>query len=248
MLTVILDGENAWEWYRQDNDGKEFLHALYRKLSALYDTRQIVSVTMTEYMQGNPKRGVAPHPISSMRKLDWLYPGSWINANFDTWIGEEGQNRAWNYLLTARQDLEHSGLRQPDPKSPEPKEGTKEDFAYKAWEEMYAAEGSDWFWWYATAQTAPAGDKPFDVAYTTHLRNIYAFALQAGGTMPKREFKGIDVDEKLWRVLSKHDGAKQQDGFRFGGVSVRCSQYIMCVREFILQVIRSSWGIGSPTL
>ena len=91
LLTVILDGENAWEWYRQDNDGKEFLHALYRKLSALYDTKQIISVTMTEYMQGNPKRGIAPHPISSMRKLDWLYPGSWINANFDTWIGEEGK-------------------------------------------------------------------------------------------------------------------------------------------------------------
>ena len=125
LLTVILDGENAWEWYRQDADGKEFLHALYRKLSALYDTKQIISVTMTEYMQGNPKRGVAPHPISSMRKLDWLYPGSWINANFDTWIGEEGQNRAWNYLLTARQDLEHSGLRQPDPKSSEPKVGNE---------------------------------------------------------------------------------------------------------------------------
>ena len=196
LLTVILDGENAWEWYRQDNDGKEFMHALYRKLSALYDTRQIISVTMTEYMQGNPERGVAAHPIASMRKLDWLYPGSWINANFDTWIGEEGQNRAWSYLLTARQDLEHSGLHQPDPIASEPAFGTKEDLAYKAWEEMYAAEGSDWFWWYATAQTAPAGDKPFDVAYTTHLRNIYSFAIQAGGTMPQREFRGIDVNKK----------------------------------------------------
>ena len=85
---------------------------------------------------------------------------------------------------------DYSGLHQPDPKSPEPKAGTKEDLAYKAWEEMYAAEGSDWFWWYATAQTAPAGDKPFDIAYITHLRNIYAFALQAGGSMPQREFKG----------------------------------------------------------
>jgi alpha-amylase/alpha-mannosidase (GH57 family) len=195
LLTVILDGENAWEWYRQDNDGKEFLHALYRKLDALYDTRQIVSVTMTEYMQGNPKRGVATHPISSMRKLDWLYPGSWINANFDTWIGEDEENRAWNYLLTARQDLGLSGLHQPDPKSPEPKAGTKEELAYKAWEEMYAAEGSDWFWWYGTDQTAPAGDKPFDIAYITHLKNIYTFAQQAGGRMPKREFKEIIIDE-----------------------------------------------------
>ena len=196
LLTVILDGENAWEWYRFDNDAKEFMHALYRKLSALYESKQVISVTMSEYIQGNPLRSVAAHPVTSMRKLEWLYPGSWINANFDTWIGEDEENRAWNYLLVARQDLENSGLRQPDPRATEPLVGTKEYSAYKAWEEMYAAEGSDWFWWYGTDQTAPAGDKPFDIAYITHLRNIYAFARQAGGTMPKREFNEIIVDDR----------------------------------------------------
>ncbi|HTR82120.1 MAG TPA: carbohydrate-binding module family 20 domain-containing protein [Bacteroidota bacterium] len=231
LLTVILDGENAWEWYRQDNDGKEFMHALYRKLSALYDTRQIISVTMTEYMQGNPKRGVAPHPISSMKKLDWLYPGSWINANFDTWIGEDEENRAWNYLLVAREDLGKSGLPQPDPKSPEPREGTKKYLAYKAWEEMYAAEGSDWFWWYGTDQTAPAGDKPFDIAYITHLKNIYAFARQAGGTMPEREFKEIIIDDG--GTASKAQGTMAQSRTDSVSVVFQCDARGIYVRKAI---------------
>ncbi|MBI2427632.1 MAG: hypothetical protein HYV29_02335 [Ignavibacteriales bacterium] len=191
LLTIILDGENAWEWYRKDNDAKDFLHALYRKLSKLYKTKQVVTVTMSEYIHGNPARGVASHPVESMRKLDWLYPGSWINANYDTWIGEDEENRAWNYLLTARQDLEKSGLKQPKPTEPEPKTKTKKWYAYKAWEAMYAAEGSDWFWWYGTDQNAPAGDKPFDIAFITHLKNIYMFGQKAGGKFPKREIVPI---------------------------------------------------------
>ncbi len=191
LLTVILDGENAWEWYRRDNDAKDFLHALYRKLTKLHTSKQIVTVTMSEYIHGNPKRGIVSHPVESMRKLDWLYPGSWINANYDTWIGEDEENRAWNYLLTARQDLEQSGLKQPKPTDPEPKINTKKWYAYKTWEAMYAAEGSDWFWWYGTDQNAPAGDKPFDIAFITHLRNLYTFGEKAGGKFPKREFNPI---------------------------------------------------------
>lgn len=191
LLTVILDGENAWEWYRRDNDAKDFLHALYRKLSKLYATRQVVTVTMSEYIHGNTKRGVAAHPVESMKKLDWLYPGSWINANYDTWIGEDEENRAWNYLLTARQDLEKSGIAAPKPGAPEPKEGTKKWYAYKTWEALYAAEGSDWFWWYGTDQNAPAGDKPFDIAFITHLRNLYMFGEKAGGKFPRRDYQPI---------------------------------------------------------
>lgn len=203
LLTVILDGENAWEWYRKDYDGKNFLNALYRKLSALYNTRQVVTVTMSEYIHGNENRGVPAHPVEGMRKLDWLYPGSWINANYDTWIGEEEENRAWNYLLTARQDLENSGLKPPHPKEPEPKLNTKKWYAYKAWEAMYAAEGSDWFWWYGTDQNAPSGDKPFDIAFITHLKNVYAFGQKAGGKFPQREFKPI---------ISQHEQISRESG------------------------------------
>lgn len=194
LLTVILDGENAWEWYRLDNDGKEFQNALYRKLSKLYESKQVITTTVTEYIKGNPQRTVPAHPIETMPKLEWLWPGSWINANYDTWIGEDEENRAWEYLLVARRDLENSGLKQPDPSAASPKKGTKAWHAYRAWEAMYAAEGSDWFWWYGTDQTAPAGDKPFDLAYITHLRNVYEFAKRAGGKMPEREFQPIIRD------------------------------------------------------
>ncbi len=211
LLTVILDGENAWEWYRRDNDGKEFLNALYRKLSALYETRQVVTVTMSEYIDGNPFRRVPAHPITSMKRLERLYPGSWINANYDTWIGEDEENRAWNYLLVARQDLGKSGIAQPDPKADPPAEGTKNWFSYKAWEEMYAAEGSDWFWWYGTDQTAPAGDKPFDLAYITHLKNIYTFGKEAGGKMPVRNFEPIIVETNNGTRMAQGTMAKSRN-------------------------------------
>ena len=61
LLTVILDGENAWEHYAKDMDGKQFIAALYRKLEHLSasaadhhddDCRSI--------SQGTPKEG-SPH-------------------------------------------------------------------------------------------------------------------------------------------------------------------------------------------
>jgi alpha-amylase/alpha-mannosidase (GH57 family) len=191
LLTVILDGENAWEWYRQDNDGKEFLHSLYGKLRECYRSRSVVTVTMSEYIHGNPARNIPAHPVAEMKKLDRLFPGSWINANYDTWIGNPQKNRAWEYLRTARTDLGSSGITSPKLTVRTPRPGTTSWYAYKAWEEMYAAEGSDWFWWYGTQQYVPGGTLPFDVAFIKHLNNIYAFARSAGGTMPERNFSSI---------------------------------------------------------
>ncbi len=230
LLTVILDGENAWEWYRSDNDGKGFQNALYRKLSKLYETKQVITTTVTEYLKGNGKRGVPPHPLEELPKLEWIYPGSWINANYDTWIGEDEENRAWEYLLTARQDLGKSGLRQPDPNAGAPGPGTKSWYAYMAWESMYAAEGSDWFWWYGTDQTAPAGDKPFDLAYVTHLKNIYRFAKHAGGKMPAREFRPIITVEK---VSPKAQGAMAQSREDSVRVRFECDAVGMYVRKSV---------------
>jgi len=195
LLTVILDGENAWESYRYDNDGKEFLNALYRKLTKLYESNQVKTVTVSEYIHGNPARNIPPHPADSMPKLQWLWPGSWINANFDTWIGETEENQAWEYLLTARNDLGQSGVKAPDPKALAPIKGTASWFAYKAWESMYAAEGSDWFWWYGDDQTAPGGDKPFDLAFVTLIKNVYNYAQQTGASMPSRVFSPIIKDD-----------------------------------------------------
>ncbi|MBI5474054.1 MAG: hypothetical protein HY961_17090 [Ignavibacteriae bacterium] len=195
LITVILDGENAWEWYREDIDGKEFLNAFYRKLTKLFKNRQIITTTMSEYLSGNPTRGIVAHPIDQLPSMQKLWPGSWINANYDTWIGEKEENAAWAYLLRARQDLERSGLKQPDPKAKPPKKNTKAWHTYMAYEAMYAAEGSDWFWWYGSDQLAPAGDKPFDSAFRLHLNNMYKFAQLAGAKISSPGFDPIIVDE-----------------------------------------------------
>jgi hypothetical protein len=191
LITVILDGENAWEWYRQDIDGKRFLHALYRKLTKLALGNQVITTTTSEYLAGNAKRGIPPHSVETLPEMNWLFPGSWINGNFDTWIGEGEENTAWRYLLRTREDLEQSGVPQPDPFNQIPEEGTQRWFEYMAWEEMYAAEGSDWFWWYGSDQSAPAGDKPFDAGFLTHLRNVYRFAGLGGWPVKKRDFSPI---------------------------------------------------------
>jgi hypothetical protein len=60
---------------------------------------------------------------------------------------------------------------------------------------MYAAEGSDWFWWYGKDQTAPGGDKPFDNAFITLIKNVYNYAQQTGASMPVREFPPIIKDD-----------------------------------------------------
>lgn len=191
LLTVILDGENAWEWYKHDPDGKKFLHNLYTILTELQEKKEVITVTPIEYIEGNPERGVPAHPVKSMNKVDWLWPGSWINANYDTWIGDREENTAWEYLRITREDLEVSGIPRPDVTENIPRKGTKKWYAYMAWESMYAAEGSDWFWWYGTDQSAPAGDKPFDAAMVAFLNNVYRFARLAGGMVPDRQFEHI---------------------------------------------------------
>jgi alpha-amylase/alpha-mannosidase (GH57 family) len=235
LLTVILDGENAWEWYQHDNDGKDFQNALYRKLTALFETRQVITTTVTEYISGNPHRLVPAHPVETMDKIEWLWPGSWINANYDTWIGQEEKNKAWEYLSLARNDLASSGLPQPDPKKQPPRKKTKAWYMFRAWESLYAAEGSDWFWWYGTDQNTPAGEKPFDLAYITHLENIYKFATLAGGKMPKREFKPI-VSIGTSNIVRTAHGTMAQSQNELVPVVFQCDARGMYVRKSLYLV------------
>lgn len=196
LLTVILDGENAWEWYRYDNDGKEFLNALYRKLTKLNETRQIVTVTMSEYIHGNPERNIPVHPVQGMKSIHWLWPGSWIHANYDTWIGEEEENNAWELLLQARRDLDEIGIPRPDPMANKPDKGTEEWFEFMAWESIYAAEGSDWFWWFGDDQIAPGGEEPWDEGFRTHLKNMYRFAQKAGYDVKIPDFPSVLAEKE----------------------------------------------------
>jgi len=144
LVPIILDGENAWEYYYRN--GRPFLRELYRRISESHD---LAALTVSEALQLDQ-----PHP------LHHINPGSWINANFDVWIGAPEDNRAWDYLLRARQQFDEVSLSVP------------EDRRRLAWEELMIAEGSDWNWWYGPEHHSE-NRREFDELYRAHLANVY---------------------------------------------------------------------------
>ena len=145
VVPVILDGENAWEYYQ--NDGQDFLRGLYGVLS---NDSRFKTVTMSEFLNehgyGDPLLG--------------LHAGSWINANFSIWIGHEEDNLAWDYLTQTRDDLEAFEKANPDRDTSE------------AWKAIYAAEGSDWNWWYGDEHSTET-QEDFDELFRGYLRKVY---------------------------------------------------------------------------
>jgi len=151
VITVILDGENAWEWY--EGDGKEFLHGIYRELN---DDPTIQTVTPSEFL------ALYPQTPTLIREL---WAGSWDSANFATWIGEEEENRAWEYLAETRAVLGEYMKGK--------KKGTlPEAQLQQAYQAMLAAEGSDWFWWYG-ADKDSGNDAAFDAGFRETLGQVY---------------------------------------------------------------------------
>lgn len=145
LVTILLDGENAWEYY--PNDGKEFLHAMYQGLS---DAPNLQTVTPSEYLV------MSEEP----RELDNLFPGSWVTPDFATWIGEEEENLGWSYLKRMRDDVA------------DVQDSLDEDTLAEVMDLVYIAEGSDWFWWYGSDQNS-GNDEAFDSQFRSYLRQIY---------------------------------------------------------------------------
>ena len=149
LVPIILDGENAWEYYH--HNGRPFLRELYRRIS---EDGGVQAVTVSEAL-----RLMAPEP------LDHIFPGSWINANFDVWIGAEEDNHAWTQLLRARATYDAAT-------------GVPEERRRMAFEELLIAEGSDWCWWYGPEHGSD--NKPeFDKLFRDHLANFYRLIGQA---------------------------------------------------------------------
>jgi len=146
LVPIILDGENAWEYY--DANGRPFLRELYARIEA---DPQVKALTMSE---GLAKVEAQP--------LDHIFPGSWIGANFDVWIGAEEDNRAWEFLARARQTYDRAVA------GP----GVSGEARQLAFEELMIAEGSDWCWWYGPEHHS-AFRAEFDELYRLHLANVY---------------------------------------------------------------------------
>lgn len=146
LVTIALDGENCWEYYPQD--GKPFLENLYQTLS---NHPHIKLVTVSEFIDAFPPTATIPG--------EKLHSGSWVDGSFTTWIGDPAKNRAWDLLAAARDVLAQHP------------EATEENNP-EVWEALYAAEGSDWFWWFGEGHSSNH-DAIFDQLFREHLCGIY---------------------------------------------------------------------------
>jgi len=154
IISIIMDGENAWEYFPKG--GEVFLLSLYQKIAAC---PQFKPVTFSEFLST-----IGKGHQSSIAKI---LPGSWINGNFSTWIGEPVKNKAWDYLYQARKTLEEFVARL----SPEEKK-QKRKAIEKALKTIYVAEGSDWFWWLQSGEQAE-NERKFSLIMKLHLKEVY---------------------------------------------------------------------------
>lgn len=120
VLSIILDGENAWEYY--NNNGFDFLNNLYEALS---QHSRITTTTPSEYLAHFDQKPA----------LHTLAPGSWIYGSLNTWIGHEEKNWAWDQLFLVRRLLAEKEKEL---------DGERKQEIFNI---LYQAEGSDWFWW-----------------------------------------------------------------------------------------------------
>lgn len=218
VVTIALDGENCWESYAQD--GVPFLKALYQHLSN-DDTLNISRVQ--DYLADT-----AEH---SVKKLPYLHAGSWIDSDFHIWIGDPIKNTAWDLLQKTRRELASAC---------EANLLTTE-VRQKAWEEIYIAEGSDWFWWYGEPHNS-GQDHLFDYQFRLHLKNVYKLL---GKKVPD-EFntplspmngRKVAVPEKIIRPtvdglltsLDEWDGAGRLDLSCGEGAMHRGDRLVTCV-------------------
>ncbi|WP_019556971.1 glycoside hydrolase family 57 protein [Thiomicrorhabdus arctica] len=147
VVTVILDGENAWEYYH--DNANHFLSSMYCKLT---EHPQIQMTTFQDALQQGVK----------LRHLPVLKSGSWVYGSFSTWIGEPDKNKAWDLLVEAKQvyDLVLAS------------DELSEIEIQQATEQLAICEGSDWFWWFGEYNPSDSV-KDFDQLYRRHLTRLY---------------------------------------------------------------------------
>jgi len=147
IVSIILDGENAWEYYPEN--AYYFISTLYEKLS---QHKNIKLTTYSEYLESYHQKQI----------LNNIVAGSWVYGTFSTWIGEKDKNRAWDMLVEAKQMydrvMHENNLSVEEIKSAEL--------------QMATCESSDWFWWFGEYNSSESVSA-FDEQYRLHLSNLY---------------------------------------------------------------------------
>jgi alpha-amylase/alpha-mannosidase (GH57 family) len=147
-IPIILDGENAWEFY--PHSGRDFLREFYRLLSL---DGSIETVTFSQ-AQDSPGLELAK-----------LKAGSWINGNFDIWIGDHEDQQAWELLKQAKDAYNKV------------KNSLDQGQILAIEELVHIAQGSDWFWWYGRENYTP-DIAVFDNLFRQNLIKIYQILQQ----------------------------------------------------------------------
>lgn len=147
VVPIILDGENAWEYYPEN--GYHFLSALYSKLAA---HPQIQLTTFTDCLAQGTQTSELPE----------LVAGSWVYGSFSTWIGEADKNRGWDLLCEAKHAYDRAVA-----------DGRLSgDNLTEAERQLGICEGSDWFWWFGDYNPSESV-KDFDRLYRLQLAELY---------------------------------------------------------------------------
>lgn len=156
VVSVILDGENAWEYFPYN--GYYFLSELYEALAKHPDIKMTTFSDIVDLYQSTASK---THGLSAPA-LPQVAAGSWVYGTFSTWIGSKDKNLAWDLLCEAKKAydtvLASGGL---DAKQ------------LSACERQLAiCEGSDWFWWFGDYNSSDSVAS-FDQLYRRNLINLY---------------------------------------------------------------------------
>jgi len=191
VVPVILDGENCWEFYPEN--GIYFLKELYGRLS---ESNEFVTVTMSEV--------ITEESLNYHKPLKHIMAGSWINGDFRIWMGHKEHVEAWNILNKARNSIESLSSK------------LSKETVTKAMNEIYIAEGSDWFWWYGDSHFAP-NKYDFDDLFRWHIKQVYQILgmdIPENVEIPINEVRRISsVRQPESRITPVLDGRDEFDYF-----------------------------------
>lgn len=156
IVSVILDGENAWEYFPYN--GFYFLSELYAALTAHPDIKMTTFSDIVDmYQAGTPLNRGLSAPV-----LPQVAAGSWVYGTFSTWIGSKDKNQAWDLLCAAKKTYDR--VMSQHQLSAEQMQACERQLAI--------CEGSDWFWWFGD-YNASDSVASFDQLYRRNLINLY---------------------------------------------------------------------------
>jgi len=149
VLSIIMDGENAWEYYHQNGWG--FLQTLYTELVSHPEIRL---TTFTEVLNR-----------ASQRTLPVLCSGSWVYGTFSTWIGSPAKNRAWDVLVRAKRAVDAA-------LEPYKEKRERPEWVSDVLRQLAICEASDWFWWLGEGDQT-VDEAAFDSLFRDQLARLY---------------------------------------------------------------------------